>query len=84
MDFKPIKFLSKINQSTLAETTDENLDIQYVDIGSVSATYGIEKIEQYVFSQAPSRARRIVADKDIIVSTVRTYLKAITYIENPL
>ena len=80
---KPIKFLSKINQSTLAETTDENLDIQYVDIGSVSATYGIEKIEQYVFSQAPSRARRIVADKDIIVSTVRTYLKAITYIENP-
>ena len=80
---KPIKFLSKINQSTLAETTDENLDIQYVDIGSVSATYGIEKIEQYVFSQAPSRARRIVADKDIIVSTVRTYLKAITYIQNP-
>lgn len=80
---KPIKFLSKINQSTLAETTDENLEIQYVDIGSVSTTYGIQKIEQYIFSKAPSRARRIVTDKDIIVSTVRTYLKAIAYIDNP-
>jgi len=80
---KPIKFLSKINQSTLAETTDENLELQYVDIGSVSTTNGIEKIEEYIFSKAPSRARRIVVDKDIVISTVRTYLKAIAYIDNP-
>ena len=36
-----------------------------------------------MFKDAPSRARRIVKDGDIIVSTVRTYLKAIAYIENP-
>jgi len=33
------------------------------------------------FSEAPSRARRIVRNGDIIISTVRTYLKAIAYID---
>ena len=32
------------------------------------------------FSDAPSRARRIVREKDIIISTVRTYLKAVASI----
>ena len=82
-NLKPIKFLAKTNQLTLAENTDENYEIQYVDIGSVSRTNGIEKIETILFKDAPSRARRIVKDGDIIVSTVRTYLKAIAYIENP-
>jgi type I restriction enzyme S subunit len=82
-NLKPIKFLAKTNQLTLAENTDENFEIQYVDIGSVSRTNGIEKIETILFKDAPSRARRIVKDGDIIVSTVRTYLKAIAYIENP-
>ena len=35
------------------------------------------------FSAAPSRARRIVKPGDTIISTVRTYLKAIWYAENP-
>ena len=82
-NLKPIKFLAKTNQLTLAENTDEDFEIQYVDIGSVSITNGIEKIETILFKDAPSRARRIVKDGDIIVSTVRTYLKAIAYIENP-
>jgi type I restriction enzyme S subunit len=30
------------------------------------------------FSESPSRARRIIKENDIILSTVRTYLKAIT------
>ncbi|MBK9443154.1 MAG: restriction endonuclease subunit S [Comamonadaceae bacterium] len=35
------------------------------------------------FEKAPSRARRLVKDGDTIISTVRTYLKAIAPIESP-
>ena len=54
-----------------------------MDISSVSLTNGIETSETLKFERAPSRARRKVRHGDIIVSTVRTYLKAITPISNP-
>ena len=38
---------------------------------------GITNIEEMQFVNAPSRARRITKVGDVIVSTVRTYLKAI-------
>lgn len=36
-----------------------------------------------LFEKAPSRARRVVRDGDVIISTVRTYLEAIAAIDNP-
>lgn len=36
-----------------------------------------------LLSKAPSRARRLVKDGDVIISTVRTYLEAISPIINP-
>ncbi len=42
----------------------------------------IEK-QQLTFASAPSRARRLVCDGDVIVSTVRTYLRAIAPIRDP-
>lgn len=55
----------------------------YVDISSVDLVNGITAVESYTFENAPSRARRIVRDGDTIVSTVRTYLKAIAPVEMP-
>jgi type I restriction enzyme S subunit len=40
----------------------------------------LKELQNYVFSEAPSRARRVVSSGDVIVSTVRTYLRAITSI----
>jgi type I restriction modification DNA specificity domain protein len=80
-DVKKLKFVSKINQHTLSENTNGNLSIKYVDIGSVSFENGIEKVENFSFKNAPSRARRLVNKGDIVVSTVRTYLKAITMVK---
>ena len=40
----------------------------------------VNEPETMYFKDAPSRARRIVKKGDTIISTVRTYLKAITYI----
>ena len=56
-------------------------EFDYVDIGSV--TYGTSgySSERMTFENAPSRAKRIVKSGDTIISTVRTYLKAITQID---
>lgn len=80
---KRLKYLSTINDETLPETVAPDYELLYVDIGSVDATEGIQKKEPMIFETAPSRARRIVRDGDTIVSTVRTYLRAVAPIRNP-
>lgn len=80
---KRLKYVSTINDEALPETTDPDYELLYVDIGSVEATAGIQQKETLLFETAPSRARRIVRDGDTIVSTVRTYLRAIAPIEQP-
>lgn len=83
----PIKYLSSYNDEVLTENTDSNYEFDYIEIGSVEFGRGITGIEHMKFSEAPSRARRIVKKGDIIVSTVRTYLKAVAsipYSDNPL
>ena len=81
-EVRALKYVARINQNSLDEATNKNLEIEYVDIGSVSYAYGIEKTEKYLFANAPSRARRIAKKGDTIVSTVRTYLKSIDYIDS--
>lgn len=65
----------------LSNNTDGNYFFKYVDIGSVEFGLGIIDKEAVLFKNAPSRARKAVHEGDIIISTVRTYLKAIARIE---
>jgi type I restriction enzyme, S subunit len=71
------------NDDTLPEDCPPDLEMAYVDIGSVSLELGVERVEILRFAEAPSRARRTVRDGDVIVSTVRTYLKAIASVREP-
>jgi type I restriction enzyme, S subunit len=80
---KRLKYSASINDEALPETTDPVYEMSYVDISSVDRVRGIIAVENIVFEDAPSRARRIVRDGDTIVSTVRTYLRAIAPIRNP-
>ena len=80
---KPLKTITSINDEVLPESLSRDYEIEYVDIGSVSLANGIEKTEAMLFGDAPSRARRIPRDGDVLVSTVRTYLKAIAPVVNP-
>jgi len=80
---KKLKYVASINDDVLSERTEEDFEIEYVDISSIGSNVGIIKTETFAFKDAPSRARRLVNDGDIIVSTVRTYLKAIAKIEKP-
>ena len=74
--------VASVNDDVLPESTSPTFEIEYVDIGSVSLDRGIERAEKLIFSDAPSRARRLVRDGDVLVSTVRTYLKAIAPVVN--
>jgi len=79
---KPVKVIASINDETLTEAVDSERTIEYVDIGSVSLSKGIEKTETLLFGESPSRARRVPREGDVLVSTVRTYLKAIAPVTN--
>lgn len=76
----PIKHTSRLNPDVLSESTDPEYEFDYIDIGSVTLEAGIEQREKIRFGAAPSRARKPVREGDVIVSTVRTYLKAVAYI----
>jgi type I restriction enzyme S subunit len=80
---KRLKYLSSVNDDVLPETTDSDFELLYVDISSVDADKGITTKEPMTFESAPSRARRKVHHGDVIVSTVRTYLRAIAPVVNP-
>jgi len=74
---KRLKFCATYNDEVLSEGTDDFAQIDYIEISDVSLTGGIEKSTPMLFHEAPSRARRKVRSGDILISTVRTYLKAI-------
>ena len=77
----PLKSVVSYNQDKLPETTDPALEFQYIEISDVDAIEGIGLLEVHDFANAPTRARRIVAGEDVIISTVRTYLRAIAWID---
>lgn len=79
---KPLKYLAKCNQDVLLETTAPDYSFRYVDIGSVTYERGITEYQELRFEDSPSRARRRVSVGDTIISTVRTYLKAIAIISD--
>ena len=79
----PIKCATSFNDDVLAENTPDEYEIEYVEISGVNDVQGVDATEFYKFKDAPSRARRRVRDGDVIVSTVRTYLKAIASIKDP-
>ena len=78
-----LKYLASINDESLGEDTDPDFEIRYIDIGNVDSSGNIGELSSYSFGDAPSRARRRVRDGDVIISTVRTYLQAITQVRNP-
>ena len=79
-EVKRLKYSASINDEILPETTKPDFDFLYVDIGSVTLLEGIIRKESMTFEDAPSRARRKARAGDAIVSTVRTYLRAIASI----
>ncbi len=72
-----LKHAASLNINTLREDTDPGRLLKYVDIGTVGTGRLIGEPEAMTFGEAPSRARRLVREGDTIISTVRTYLRAV-------
>jgi len=79
---QPLKHWVIINAEVLPEDTNPEHEFNYLEIGSVGRGTLIQKPEHLRFERAPSRARRVVHKGDTIISTVRTYLKAVYFIED--
>jgi type I restriction enzyme S subunit len=73
--------IAAINRASI-KTSHAPEEINYIDIASVS-TGLVNKIEFLAFTDAPSRARRIVKHGDIIWSTVRSNRRSYSLILNP-
>lgn len=72
-----LKYVVECNRRVLPELTPGDYEFKYVDIGSVGqGTIGIP-IDPIRFADAPSRARRLAKPGDTVISTVRTYLRAV-------
>jgi type I restriction enzyme, S subunit len=73
----PLKRLVDINRRALLETTDGDTAFRYIDISACGRGSLVADPEPMLFRDAPTRARRLVQPGDTIVSTVRTYLRAV-------
>jgi restriction endonuclease S subunit len=77
---KPLKRWVSINAQVLPDTTVPEYTFDYLDIGCVGTGRLIGKPRRIQFGDAPSRARRILQRGDTIISTVRTYLRAVWFV----
>ena len=72
-----LKHITRINARTLPEDTSDDLEFRYIDISTVGRGRLVAEPQPIQFGDAPSRARRLVSVGDTIISTVRTYLRAV-------
>lgn len=73
-----MKDIASVNERSIKK--GDRIDtIQYIDIAAVNHR-NIDKLQVFNLNDAPSRARRIVKDNDILISTVRPNLKHYTMI----
>ena len=72
--------VTQINPEQAKDFDSERL-IKYVDLSTVTFDNGIDsEIDPIPFNEAPGRARRIVRENDVIVATVRPYLKGFAFV----
>jgi type I restriction enzyme S subunit len=73
-----LKEVVEINRDSVDPTKEfPNKRFLYIDIDSVENETGfITKAKEILGKDAPSRARRVIHNNDILMSTVRPYLKA--------
>lgn len=77
----PLKEIAQINLKSLSNKTDPDFEFSYLDIASILEPKKIGGMHKLKYSSAPSRARRIVEDGNIVLSMVRPYHQSFVLIE---
>jgi type I restriction enzyme S subunit len=75
-----LKSLVTINRNQLSNKSLADMGLSYVDISSVEFPGNVLNCQQLYFSEAPSRARRILKKHDIVISTVRPNHRATFFV----
>lgn len=76
--------VADIDKNSLKANTDPDYEFEYISLSDVNdEVFSISKSIQK-FASAPSRARRIVQQGDILLSTVRPNLKGFALIQGPV
>ena len=78
----PLKHACYLNPEVLPDSTPADTELEYVDIAALEGGTADLSPKPLTFATAPSRARRVLRDGDTILSTVRTYLKAVATFPN--
>ena len=79
----PLKHVVDINRRVLPENTPPDTEFRYIDISTCGRGRLEAEPQSMRFADAPSRARRLVRQGDTIISTVRTYLRAVWPVAGP-
>ena len=64
-----------IDRKSLGKKTADDFEFQYISLSDVDVGSISKKLEVHKFASAPSRARRVIQEGDILLSTVRPNLK---------
>ncbi|MCA1601319.1 MAG: restriction endonuclease subunit S [Acidobacteria bacterium] len=76
-----LKDVTHINRQVIPETTDPEHSFRYIDISAIDSLGRITTPNELMsFGAAPSRARRLAPVGSTVISTVRTYLRAIAQV----
>ena len=73
--------IANINASSLKSNTDPNYEFKYLDLAGIIEPKVIGELKKIKFSEAPSRAKRVVSDNSIILAMVRPYQQAFAYVD---
>ena len=69
-----------IDRKSLGKKTPDNFEFKYISLSDVDVGTISKELEVHKFSTAPSRARRVVQEGDILLSTVRPNLQGFAII----
>lgn len=76
-DYVTLGELAEMNPESLGTKTPEDYVFKYIDLSSVShGSIDIASLASFRLADAPSRARRVVRDGDVLFGTVRPQLRS--------
>jgi type I restriction enzyme S subunit len=83
-DLVTLNKVAKVNGKSLDSKTNPNYEFYYLDLSAIVEPKVIGELRKMKYSEAPSRAKRIVQNNSIILALVRPYQKAFAFVETAI
>lgn len=70
-----LREVCEVDRNSLGSKTPDDHEFEYISLSNVEPGHIVEPLARLTFGEAPSRARRLVDEGDILMSTVRPNLQ---------